>query len=342
MKVQSKISMSMYDMDLDKVIRKINSKDAQTVGLQFPEGLKMQAVKIARQIEDETDATVIISGDPCFGACDVSDYKMKGSVDLIVHYGHTPLPLKYEVPTLFIEAFSNIDLKGDLEKCLEELKSYSRIGLVTTTQHLHLLNETKDFLEDNGKEVILGSSPSTRKGQVLGCNFSSIKELEVDIILFIGSGNFHPLGIKLFSNTPVLALDPYNSEIRSMDEYADRILRIRFARITKASTARKWGVIVSSKEGQYRMTLAKQLKKTLEENGMEAYIILADNINPDILLPYLELEAFVVSACPRIAIDDSQMYKKPLLTPQELEIVLNKREWENYQLDEILFHERYK
>ncbi|MBQ6630188.1 MAG: diphthamide biosynthesis enzyme Dph2 [Methanobrevibacter sp.] len=334
--------MSMYDMDLDKVIRKINSKDAKTVGLQFPEGLKMQAVKIARQIEEETEATVIISGDPCFGACDVSDYKMKGSVDLIIHYGHTPLPLKYEVPTVFIEAFSNIDLKKDLEKCLKELKSYSRIGLVTTTQHLHLLNETKDFLEDNGKEVILGSSPSTRKGQVLGCNFSSIKELDVDVILFIGSGNFHPLGIKLFSNTPVLALDPYNSEIRSMDEYADRILRIRFARITKASTARKWGVIVSSKEGQYRMTLAKQLKKTLEDNGMEAYIILADNINPDILLPYLELEAFVVSACPRIAIDDSQMYKKPLLTPQELEIVLNKREWENYQLDEILFHERYK
>ena len=56
----------------------------------------------------------------------------------------------------------------------------------------------------------------------------------------------------------------------------------------------------------------------------------------------MELDAFVVSACPRIAIDDSQMYKKPLLTPQELEIVLNKRQWENYQLDEILFHERYK
>ena len=127
-----------------------------------------------------------------------------------------------------------------------------------------------------------------------------------------------------------------------MDEYADRILRIRFARITKARSAKKWGIIVSSKEGQYRMQLAKEIKKTIEENGMEAYIILADHINPDILLPYLELEAFVVSACPRIAIDDSQMYKKPLLTPQELEIVLDKREWENYQLDEILFHERYK
>ena len=329
-------------MDLDKVIRKINSKNVETVGLQFPEGLKMQATKIARKIEEETESTVIISGDPCFGACDVSDYKMKGSVDLIVHYGHTPLPLKYEVPTIFVEAFANIDIKENLKQCLDALKDYSRIALVTTTQHLHLLNEIKDYLEDNGKEVVLGSSKSTRKGQVLGCNFSSIKNLDAEIFLFIGSGNFHPLGINLFSNTPVLALDPYNNELRRMDEYADRILRIRFARITKARTAEKWGIIVSSKEGQYRMKLAKEIKKVLEEHGMEAYIILMDNVNPDALLPYLELDAFVVSACPRIAIDDSQMYKKPLLTPQELEIVLNKREWENYQFDEILFHERYK
>ena len=329
-------------MDLDKVIRKINSKNVETVGLQFPEGLKMQATKIARKIEEETESTVIISGDPCFGACDVSDYKMKGSVDLIVHYGHTPLPLKYEVPTIFVEAFANIDIKENLKQCLDALKDYSRIALVTTTQHLHLLNEIKDYLEDNGKEVVLGSSKSTRKGQVLGCNFSSIKNLDAEIFLFIGSGNFHPLGINLFSNTPVLALDPYNNELRRMDEYADRILRIRFARITKARTAEKWGILVSSKEGQYRMKLAKEIKKVLEEQGMEAYIILMDNVSPDALLPYLELDAFVVSACPRIAIDDSQMYKKPLLTPQELEIVLNKREWENYQLDEILFHERYK
>uniref|UniRef100_UPI00386878B2 diphthamide synthesis protein n=1 Tax=Methanobrevibacter sp. TaxID=66852 RepID=UPI00386878B2 len=124
-------------------------------------------------------------------------------------------------------------------------------------------------------------------------------------------------------------------------EFADRILRIRFARITKARNAKKWGILVSSKEGQYRMSLAKEIKKTLEESGMEAFIILVDNVTPDALLAYLELDAFVVSACPRIAIDDSQMYEKPLLTPQELEIVLNKREWENYRLDEILFHERY-
>ena len=333
--------MSLYNLDLDRVIRKITSIDAKTIGLQFPEGLKIEAVKVARAIEEASGACVVISGDPCFGACDVGDWKMKGSVDLIVHYGHTPLPLKYEIPTLFIEAFSTVDVKKTLEKSLEYLKDYSKIGLVTTTQHLHLLDEISDFYEDNKKEVVVGSSQSTRKGQVLGCNFSSIKDLEAEVILFIGNGNFHPLGIKMFTNTPVIAIDPYNNEIRFMDEYCDRILRIRFARITKSKTARKWGVLVSSKEGQYRMSLAKEMKKIIEDYGMEAYIILVDNVSPDILLPYMELDAFVVSACPRIAIDDSQMYEKPLITPQELEIVLGKREWENYELDEILFHERY-
>lgn len=334
--------MSMYNMDVERVIKKINSRNARTVGLQFPEGLKMQAVKLAKKIEEETNATVIISGDPCFGACDVSDSKMKGIVDLVIHYGHTALPLKYEVPVYFVEAFSNVRIKPILDECLEKIEDYSKIALVTTTQHLHVLNEIKDYLEDNGKEVVLGSSKSTRKGQVLGCNFSSIKNLDAEIYLFIGSGSFHPLGIYLFTKSPVLALDPYNGEIREMDDFADRILRIRFARITKAKEAKKWGIIVSSKEGQYRMNLAKAIKKELEDLKMEAYIIMVDNVNPDILLPYMDLEAFVVTACPRIAIDDSQMYKKPLITPQELEIVLNKREWEKYQLDEILFHERYK
>jgi len=36
-----------------------------------------------------------------------------------------------------------------------------------------------------------------------------------------------------------------------------------------------------------------------------------------------------------VAIDDANMYKKPLLTPIELEIVLGKRKWEEYKIDEI-------
>lgn len=67
--------MSIYNMDLKRVINKIESLNAKTIGLQFPEGLKIQATTLAKQIEDETGVIVLISGDPCFGACDVSDKK---------------------------------------------------------------------------------------------------------------------------------------------------------------------------------------------------------------------------------------------------------------------------
>ncbi|MDR0910989.1 MAG: diphthamide biosynthesis enzyme Dph2 [Methanobrevibacter sp.] len=333
--------MSLYNMELDKVLDKIQKLNAKTVALQFPEGLKMKATKIAKYLEKEANVNVIISGDPCFGACDLIDSKMKGIADLIVHYAHTPLPLKTSIPTMFIEAYSNLSVHDVLEKSLEYLKPYTKIALATTTQHLNLLNEFKDFFEDNGKEIAIGSSKNTRKGQVLGCNFSSIKDLNAQATVFIGSGNFHPLGIRLFTHSPVIAIDPYMGEIREMSEFADQILKSRYLKIAKSLDIKKWGIIISSKEGQQRFKLAKEIKKTLEEEAMEGYLIFLENITPDSLLPYLDLEGFIITACPRIAIDDSLMYEKPLLTPQELEIVLKKRKYEDYQLDEILFHERY-
>ena len=73
----------------------------------------------------------------------------------------------------------------------------------------------------------------------------------------------------------------------------------------------------------------------INKRGKEAFIIMLDNISPDLLLPYTNLDAFIVTACPRVAIDDANMYKKPILTPKELEIVLDIRKWENYKIDEI-------
>ncbi|MBI5679554.1 MAG: diphthamide biosynthesis enzyme Dph2 [Methanobacterium sp.] len=327
--------MLNYDFKMDEVIEKIKEINAKTVGLQFPEGLKIHAVTTAEIIEKETDAMVLISGDPCFGACDVSDNHMEGMVDLIIHFGHIEFPIDYKVPVLFIEAYSKINVMDTVKKSLEFLEEYQKIGLVTTIQHLHLLDEIKNFLTENGKKVLLNEGSGTRAGQVLGCNFSSIKNISADAFLYVGSGNFHALGITLFTEKQVIIADPYMNEVRNINEFRDRILRIRFAKITKAKEARKFGIIVSSKRGQLRLELAKSIKNMINKQRKEAFIIMMDNISPDVLLPYMDLDSFVVTACPRVAIDDANMYKKPLLTPKELEIVLGKREWEDYKIDEI-------
>jgi 2-(3-amino-3-carboxypropyl)histidine synthase len=329
--------MTNYQFKIDQIVDKIRDNGAEIVGLQFPEGLKVYATELAQEIEKQTGAMVLISGDPCYGACDLSDTEMDGLVDLLVHFGHTSLSLDYKVPTLFVEAHYQLESMEILKKALDFLEGKDKIGLVTTTQHLHLLEEAARFLEENGKQVLMKEGAGTLKGQVLGCNFSSVQDLPVDAFLYLGSGNFHPLGIKLSTQKNVLIADPYLNEVREIDEFTDRILRIRFARITRASEAQKFGILVSSKEGQSRWELAKTLKKMIYNEGKEAYLILLNEINPPSLMPYMDLDAFIVTACPRIAIDDSKMYQKPLLTPQELEIVLGKRSWEDYEMDEIKY-----
>ncbi|MDI6643812.1 MAG: diphthamide biosynthesis enzyme Dph2 [Methanobacteriaceae archaeon] len=331
--------MLNYDFNIEGVIGKIKKLNAAKIALQFPEGLKVHATSIADEIESKTNSKVIILGDACYGACDIADQEMMNLVDIIVHFGHTPLPLNYKIPVIFVEAYSRINIEDSIKKSLKNLDGYNNIGLVTTTQHLNVLKKMKTILEKKGKKVFLKKGIGTSEGQVLGCNFSAIKNLPVDAYLFVGSGNFHPLGIKLFTKKPVIIADPYMGDVRSIDEFSDKILRVRFAKIVKASEANNFGIVVSSKEGQFRLELAYHLKEMIQKSGKKAVIIMMNSINPTLLMAYRELDAFVITACPRIAIDDANMYEKPLLTPQELEVVLDKRDWSNYEMDEIKYDE---
>lgn len=329
--------MLNYKLKEDETVAKIRELGAQMVGLQFPDGLRVHATRLARKIENETEATALISGDACYGACDLSDRSMEGLVDVLIHWGHTALPLDYRVPVLFVEAYSTMEVFGSVEEALKLLEDYETVGLVTTTQHLYLLDDLANFLEGNGKKVQMGVGKGTLRGQVLGCNFSSARGLSVDAFLYIGSGNFHPLGLKLSTYKPVIIADPYMNEAREIDEFTDRILRKRFAKIALSMEAKSFGILVSSKEGQMRLEMARSLKNLIQDQGREAYLILLDNIKPDLLMAFRDLEAFVVTACPRIAIDDDQIYEKPLITPYELEIALGMRDWEDYQIDEIIY-----
>ena len=330
-----------YDYKIDEIKSEIERLDAKNIILQFPEGLKTDAVGVSNSIQEVVpDVNIIIDADPCFGACDLADNKVNHHIDLVVHFAHTPLPIKTECPVLFIEASSSSDVVSPIEDAISKLdESVKIVGLITTAQHIHKLDTMKELLESHGYTVKVDNGKGTSVGQVLGCNFTSIKNLDVDEIVYVGSGDFHALGVRLFTKKKVILADPFMGKARDIEEFYDRIIRVRFARITKAKDAKSYGIIVSSKKGQLRFELAIQLKKLIKEHGYDAQILNMDYVSPDRLLPF-DLDAYVMTACPRIAIDDSAMYKKPVLTPQELEIVLGLRDWDDYLMDEIIIHDQ--
>jgi len=96
----------------------------------------------------------------------------------------------------------------------------------------------------------------------------------------------------------------------------------------------KAGILVSSKPGQRRLRLAEKLKKIGRENGLFCSIIYLNNVRAEELYN-LPFDFYVNTACPRIAYDDGARFEKPVISPQEFELLLGLRE--SIAMDEIEF-----
>ena len=268
-----------------------------------------------------------------YGACDL-DTAILENVDLLFHFGHAQLDdNRYSQKVIFVETRSGADVKDVVEKAIPELEG-KRIGLLTTVQHIHRLPQALEILETHSKQGLIGRGDSkiAYPGQVLGCNFSVADGLDCDEFLYIGSGEFHPMGVNLSTGKRVIIADPFSGEVREID--TSKILRQRSVVIAKAMDAQSFGILVSSKPGQNRLALARQLKEIAEKKGKEAYLLTMDLITPDQMLQF-KVDAFVNTACPRIAIDEVGRFSAPMLTPQEFRIAIGDLEWDGLVFDEI-------
>lgn len=327
----------MIDFHLSDAVSFIQGRRASFVALQFPEGLKVHGIEVAEELERRTGCHCIVLGDPCYGACDVST-TFHDVADVLVHFGHTPIPsLGIGDDVLFVEVRLDYSVEDLFPLLLPRLKG--KVGLVSTPQHLHWLPIVKRWLEPKGITAAIGKGDGRVKhpGQVLGCNVTAASSIakEVDQFVFIGSGDFHPLAVALGTGKEVLVLDPLMREVRDIEALREKVLRQRHAAIALAQEAGSFGILISTKPGQRRRDLALRLRSLIEAKGRKASVIALDNITPDQLLSF-QVDAFVSTACPRIAIDDALRYRKPLLTPVELEVALGARSWDDYAFDSIL------
>ncbi|ADE04429.1 MULTISPECIES: diphthamide biosynthesis enzyme Dph2 [Haloferax] len=304
-----------WDYELEQIVEAIEERDAKRVGLQFPEGLKRRGPAVAddlRQLCDD-DVTFMLSGQPCYGACDLDTYLMRRT-DVFVHFGHSPM--KESDKIIYVPLFSNVDPFPIMEDALDDIEG-DEVGLVTTAQHMNRFEDMCDWLEERGYTVQTrkGDDRLTYEGQVLGCNYASA-DIPADDVLYVGGGKFHPLGLAMeHPDKNVVIADPVNNVVTIAD--TRKFMKQRYASVHKAMDAEKWGVIFCTKIGQGRMEIAE---KILEDNE-NAYLITMDEVTPDRLRNF-DMDAFVNTGCPRITTDDGPRFHKPMLTPQEYRIAV--------------------
>ncbi|MBI4177691.1 MAG: diphthamide biosynthesis enzyme Dph2 [Candidatus Aenigmarchaeota archaeon] len=297
----------------------------EKVMIQAPEGYKKKLTEFA---DSQDDKEVFISVEPCYGACDLRDRDAKQlGCDKLVHYGHNDFGVRPSIPVEYVILPVTADPIPVLTKNVGMLQGYQKIGIVSTVNFLSLIPEVKEFLAKNGKQGIVGE-PANGKwgasaaGQILGCDVTAAQviESEVDCFLYIGTGKFHPTGMK--TKKPFFILDLERNSVERHDIDHEKLERQRYARIAIAKMSNKFGLLLSTKEGQFYLSVARRARDILKKNGKKAYILIADEFTPEKLMG-VDVDCYVNCSCPRMS-DDTQRFGKPVINAQDVEALENK------------------
>lgn len=308
--------------EIDSLSKKLTKEDAPLY-IQIPEGLKQYSLLILDKLKEFEPVLFV---DPCFGACDLkTEYSKLLGYKTLLHFGHTKLPIleKTKIKVIYLPLNYKLD-KEQKDYVVEEIKKLklNKINIVSTTQYLSCLLDLIEELKKNNIEII--ESKKTKrleKHQILGCDCSSIIDYKNPIV-FIGDGSFHVNNIGFVHNKQdIYVINPL-TKTNIKKEKDEQFLRQRYAIIASALNCKSFGILVSTKAGQNRIKLAKEIKKKLEKIGKTVYIFVSDYINENYLLG-INVDCYINTACPRISYDDFRSFKKPILSAKEIEQIID-------------------
>jgi 2-(3-amino-3-carboxypropyl)histidine synthase len=314
----------------------LRNAGVRRIALQVPAGLIPEGPGLAARLSAGTGARVRLLARACFGACDVPSADEAPDAEAAVVLGHAPIPnVRLPLPTYFVEMR---DGAGDPEALAQTVRAAGlpeRLGLVAAVQHLDLVDPLVAALARRGFDArtATGDRRLAYRAQALGCNYTGAETLRdaVDAFVFLGSGRFHPVGLAYAVDRPVYALDPRRGVLEPPID-REGLLRRRLLTVASVRDAPRWGILVSSFAGQNRSATAEAMRRRAEAHGRSAETVVFGRLDPTDLVGQ-PFDAYVNTACPRIALDDAALYPKPVLTPPEFLMALGERPLAEYRFD---------
>ncbi|HXT83303.1 MAG TPA: diphthamide biosynthesis enzyme Dph2 [Verrucomicrobiae bacterium] len=326
----------MIQIDDDKIFQIIERNKPISVALNGPEPLLPKIQKVSETIEKKYKITSYIIGERSWGSCDLNTQAAEMlNVDILFNIGHTIALEKFGDKIFMINAFDDISFDKVAIKCADALKfKFKNISLVTDSQHIPQISKVKKIFEKNGFSVMIGKGKGQlTDAQIFGCEFYPVHNIANDIeaFIFLGQSRFHSIGVALSTEKPTYMLDPYFEEFTLINEDAEMIKKKSILSIYKSLDAKKIGIIIGLKEGQFAKIKALEIRKELNKLGMETQLIAFNEISDEKLQNLKEIDAFIQVACPRLGTDNH--FSKPVLsTPQSMALIklLKKEPIEEY------------
>ncbi|KAJ1304766.1 hypothetical protein OPQ81_005903 [Rhizoctonia solani] len=149
------------------------------------------------------------------------------------------------------------------------------------------------------------------------------------LILYIGGESLALTNFLLtHSSSEVISYNPQTRSTRRETGSVNKLLMRRYAIIQKARDADVIGILVGTLGVASYLPLMAHLRRLLSKAQKKCYTISVGKLNPAKLANFMEIECFVLVACPENSVIDSKEFYRPIVTPFELEIALGAdRSW---------------
>uniref|UniRef100_UPI00398E9F0D 2-(3-amino-3-carboxypropyl)histidine synthase subunit 2 n=1 Tax=Pristiophorus japonicus TaxID=55135 RepID=UPI00398E9F0D len=124
------------------------------------------------------------------------------------------------------------------------------------------------------------------------------------------------------------SFDPVKGVGRQETLNVNRALMKRYYMIERAKDAQVVGILVGTLGVADYLSTIDHLKWIVKQAGKKSYTFVMGKLNAAKLANFLEVDIYVLVACPENSLLDSSEFYRPVITPYEMEVACNRaREW---------------
>ncbi|TFY68798.1 hypothetical protein EVJ58_g804 [Rhodofomes roseus] len=336
--------------EIDRTVEQIRKGDYKRIALQFPDDLLHDSVPLYRRLKARLGQgrELYVLADTSYGSCCVDEVAAQHvDADAMVHYGHACMSQTSRLPVFYVFGKKPIDPTDCVDKLVQTLASSSsanprdatmlqldvayahradaileklRAALPSTTKILYspIPNMTHPSAPLSTIETSPQNGPAATDGQRKGETTS-----EDCNILYVGGESLSLTNLLMtHASCEVYSYDPQTMSTRLESARTNKLLMRRYAVVQKARDADVFGILVGTLGVASYLPLISHLRKLLAKSHKKSYTISVGKLNPAKLANFLEIDCFILVACPENSLIEAKDFLRPIVTPYELEVAL--------------------
>ncbi|KAF7706174.1 hypothetical protein HF521_019428 [Silurus meridionalis] len=311
----------------------ITSNNYKKVALQFPDELLVDCVAVSAALEKETNAKTYILGDTTYGSCCVDEVAAEHvGADCIVHYGRSCLSPSRRLPLMYVFGKRPINVQ-ECAAAFRELypDQESHVIILYDVTYSHAIDDLQRLLGDTYPNVVF-SVLRADHSHGHACEPFKVRtnsDCQDDTFVHKFGRRFTLTNFMMtWNRCSFCSFNPDTSTGRAESININKALMKRYYAIERAKDASVVGILVGTLGVANYLNIIEQLKESIRKVGKKSYMFAMGKINVPKLANFLEIDVYVLVACPENSLLDSGEFYRPVVTPFEMETACNKhREW---------------